>query len=323
MTFSNIKYFSAVAGIMLASVILSCKKDKKAIEEVTTASTPPETIQEHWGYHSMLIKRVYMDEHVAIYHDENMYPSVVWPNKTMSDAWAYVKKTYGEFGPDGHLYVNLHRILPDNVESDRLSGGHPASYFDADHDYRNFVDNGLGDWTSPTGVQVGIPIHEMGHIVEGASNGVQGSPSFPIWGDSKFMEIFNYDVLLNIGMTEEAQLVYDELETRDPYEDYPGVRFKGTKWFIDWFYPIWNQHGKGALLGKYFKVLADNYPRTGNKFSRTKEMNLGEFVHFWSGAAGANLEAQARTAFKSYWNAEVEAMFKNAQEDFPGVKYPY
>jgi hypothetical protein len=44
-------------------------------------------------------------------------------------------------------------------------------------------------------------------------------------------------------------------------------------------------------------------------------MNMGEFVHFWSGAAGVNLKAQATTAFG--WTSEYEAQFIAAQAAFP------
>ena len=51
----------------------------------------------------------------------------------------------------------------------------------------------------------------------------------------------------------------------------------------------------------------------------TRSMNMGEFIHFWSGAAGTNLKQQATIAFG--WTMEWEQQLKNAQEDFPNVKY--
>jgi hypothetical protein len=44
-------------------------------------------------------------------------------------------------------------------------------------------------------------------------------------------------------------------------------------------------------------------------------MNWGEFVHFWSGAAGVNLKALATAAFG--WPAEWETQFNNARTQFP------
>ena len=37
-------------------------------------------------------------------------------------------------------------------------------------------------------------VHEVAHIVEGGSKNTQRSPQFGIWGDSKWAEIFIYDV---------------------------------------------------------------------------------------------------------------------------------
>lgn len=316
--------------LFLVVITASCKKSKPAVEpevEVVagTAGIPPETWQEHWDVHSRLLKRVYYDDNVAVYDDPYMIPGDhAWVNKTMGDTWAYVKKTYGDFGnaKDPRLYVVLHRVTDDPTTAP-YGGGHPATYLDASHDFRNEIDCGLGNWTSPYGQTIGMPVHEVGHIVCGGSNGVKGSPSDYLWGDSKFMEIFNYDVLMNIGREDEASTVYTQMQNQDPYADYPGKIYNGVNWFMDWFYPIYTAHGKGALLGKYFKVLADNYPKVGNVFTRNRNMNLGEFVHFWSGAAGVNLKEQAKTAFGSYWSASAEAQLRIAQEDFPNVKYPY
>ena len=309
--------FSAIAvSLLVITISCSCTKAKqtapfKPISDKPGA--PPKTWKEHWFEHDKTVNLVYYDDNVAFYYDNGMDKSVTWPFKAMSNVWGYVKKTYGAYGDSSRLYVIFHQ--------NSYGGGHPASYFDASHDYRNTLDAGLGDWTNPTGEQIGLPIHEIGHIVCGASNGVQGAPSDAIWGDSKFMEIFNYDVLMNIGREDEAAKVYQQMLDKDPYEDYPGRRYPGVRWFINWFYPIYTQYGKGELLNKYFKVVAANYPKQGKMFSRDRDMNLGEFVHFWSGAAGVSLKDQAKFAFGEYWTPAVDAEFSQAQVDFPNVKY--
>ncbi|MFT3926445.1 MAG: hypothetical protein QM778_28125 [Myxococcales bacterium] len=48
-------------------------------------------------------------------------------------------------------------------------------------------------------------------------------------------------------------------------------------------------------------------------------MNLGEFVHFMSGAAGTDLKTQAMNAFT--WSTEREQQLTKARADFPGVTY--
>jgi hypothetical protein len=131
--------------------------------------------------------------------------------------------------------------------------------------------------------QILIPIHEMGHIVNNASHGTKGSPSDALWGDSKFMEIFNYDVLKHIGREKDADSFFTDLQTQ--YDDFPKAH---TQWFKNWFYPIYSMHRKQAVLNKYFELLSANFPKDEDK-RFTRELNWGEFVHFWSGAAGANL----------------------------------
>jgi len=312
----NLNRYIILAAIFVMALTISCSKQRVAPPfktNVEKAGAPPKTWKEHWFEHDRVVDRVYYDDNVAFYYDTNVDKSVTWPFKAMSDVWSYCKKTYGSFGDSTRLYVIFHQGI--------YGGGHPASYFDASHDYRNTLDCGLGNWTTPTGEQIGLPIHEIGHIICGASHNSQGAPSDVIWGDSKFMEIFNYDVLMNIGREDEAQKVYQQMVDKDPYEEYPGRRYPGVRWFINWFYPIYTKYGKGEVLNRYFAVLANNYPKVGNVYTRNKDMNLGEFVHFWSGATGENQKEQAKFAFGAYWTPTIEAEFNQAQSDFPKVTY--
>lgn len=264
--------------------------------------------KEHWFEHNKTVKLVESNEHVAVYFDEYMPKNVSWPIAAMAKSWAYVKHNYGNFGSDPKLYVILHF-----VNGKDYGGGHPSPYFDASHDYRNVIDCGLGDWDQPTGQQIGMPIHEMGHIVTSASNGTKGSPSDVLWGDSKFMEIFNYDVLLNIGMEAEAKKVYQQMQNQ--YDDFPRAR---TQWFKDWFFPIYSTYGKGKVLSRYFELLAANFPKTKNG-RYLRDLNFGEFVHFWSGAAGTDLQPIAQKAFG--WPSEFNVQLQQAKKDFPNVAY--
>ncbi|MCD0490484.1 hypothetical protein LPB86_19755 [Pedobacter sp. MC2016-14] len=316
--------------IIMLTLSMSCKKSGSTDEVVTEPEkegTPPATWQEHWDVHSRLLTRTYTDNNVAVYHDQYMsgvVGDVSWINKKMSDTWAYVKKNYGDFGDakDPRLYVICHRVDDVNLPSTApYAGGHPSAYLNASHDYKNVVDVGLGGsvWASSTGQSIGVLVHEAGHIVCGANNGMSGAPSDELWGDSKFMEIFNYDVFMNIGMEAEAAKVYAQMQVLDPTANYPGIKFRGVNWFMDWFYPIYTAHGRGALLGKYFKLVAANFPANNKIYFRY--LNLGEFVHFWSGAAGVNLKAQAQLAFGTYWTPLVEAQLSNAKQDFPNITY--
>jgi hypothetical protein len=288
---------------------MSCKKDQgKTAETIDPPGAPPKTWQEHWGHHQFMLKRVYYDDNVAVYYDKFMDTTVTWPYKAMSDSWAYAKKHYGEFGKDQHLYVILHNIVDETnpLGGGDLDGGHPASWRDPTHDFHNTIDNGLDDWTYPTSEQIGIPIHEIAHIVSNTAFG-HAHEDRNLWGDSKFAEIFNYDVLMNIGRKDEAERVYDQMQ--HVYDNFPR---SDTQWFKNWFYPIYSKYGKVAVLSKYFAIVAKSNPEN-------RDINWGEFVHFWSQAAGANLKSQATIAFG--WNDEWDEQFKQAQKDFPGIKY--
>ncbi|MFY0579763.1 hypothetical protein ACN28S_40870 [Cystobacter fuscus] len=115
------------------------------------AQNAPATWTEHWFEHNQTVSRVYQDNDVAIYFDPDVNRSITWPNSFVRDVWKYTKKTYGHFGSDMQLYAIFH--------TGKYGGGHPSTYFDADHDYRNVIDVGAapprpgravpaGTWTS-------------------------------------------------------------------------------------------------------------------------------------------------------------------------------
>jgi hypothetical protein len=191
----------------------------------------------------------------------------------------------------------------------KYSGGHPSTYFDGSHDYRNVSDTGPGGWADGS---YDIPTHEIAHIIEGASRGVHGSPAFGIWGDSKWAEFYLYDMFVALGKTDAAERVYEDFSNNS--DNFPQ---EGTYWFRDWFYPLWRDHGGVSVMANFFQLLADHFPKNGNNFDGG--LNFGQYVHFMSGAAGTNLKDMASTAFG--WPAERESQFVAAQEQFSGVTY--
>lgn len=270
----------------------------------TTSNIPPSTWKEHWFEHDQLLTRVYYNDDVAIYYDNDMDPSVTWPYDFMTDVWRHTKSVYGNYGGENRLYAIFHQ--------DKYSGGHPSTYFDASHDYRNVIDCGPGPWHNATGWNIDVLTHEVAHIVEGASNGIHKSPAFGLWRDSKWAEIYIYDVYKGIGWNYEAERWYNNcINTTN---DFPR---NNTYWFRNWFYPIYRDYGGSAVLAGFFKLLAQYFPKNGDDYAR--DMNWGEFVHFWNGAAGVNLKHIATTAFG--WPADWEGQFTQAQIDFPHVLY--
>jgi hypothetical protein len=264
---------------------------------------PPATWKEHWFEHVQELKLVGYNDDVAVYFDPDVEGGE-WILDFMTRLWRYTKSVY-DMGPEpqNRLFSIHHQ--------GKYSGGHPSTYFDSSHDFRNVSDCGPGPWRTPAGA-IDVPSHEAGHVVEAANNGVHESPAFEIWRDSKWMEFYQYDAYVGMGLTADAKRLHDKfMATTD---DFPRP---GTRWFRDWFYPLWRDHGGGPVMARFFKLLAAHFPKNGNRYSR--RMNWGEYVHFTSGAAGKDLKAMATAAFG--WPPEREAQFVKARADFPMITY--
>jgi hypothetical protein len=273
----------------LCSLLLMC-----LFVPAFTQTIPPETWQEHWFEHNQLVERVFYDDDVAVYYDQDTPQSITWPHKYLGDVSRYIKKVYGPLSPENRIYVIIH--------TGKYSGGHPSYYYNASHDYRNVADNGPGSWTNP---QYDVVTHEIGHIVESTPYGLKNSPAFNLWGDSKWCEIFNYDVYKGLGLTSEATRWHNNCLTQT--HDKPVAN---SHWYRDWFYPLYTQYGGSAFLSRFFQLLGD--------FWDGGSLNWGQYVHFTSGAAGKDLRDEFKRAFgESTWTSTMEAQFIQAQADFP------
>jgi hypothetical protein len=76
------------------------------------------------------------------------------------------------------------------------------------------------------------------------------------------------------------------------------------------------------MLVKYFpKRNYNNGTQTYPEYSR--DMNFGEFIHFWSGAAKSDLKQLALTAFgdKDEQGSNWVIQLEKARTDFPGITY--
>ncbi|WP_288811649.1 MULTISPECIES: hypothetical protein [unclassified Sphingobacterium] len=311
-----------ILGLFVSSIGLSCSKNEtqpevpdevKEPRPVNTGFIPPETIQENWKEHVQLIKRVNYNDSVAIYYDDDMPRSVTWIAPFTQKVWSYIVKNYGDMhgnSKDRLLYGIFHK--------NKYGGGHPFFYDNADHGYRNGIDIGASGndaWEKAEGWNIDIICHELIHLIEFVSHNKSGSPSRKWWGDSKIAEIINYDIYMGLGMEAEAQRIYQNDINKS--ENFPS---QNTLWLKNWFFPIYNNHGKTAALTGYFKLLADHFPQNA-KGQYARDMTFGEFVHFWSAAAKANLKNQAILAFG--WNAQWEREWKEAQVMYPNFDYAY
>lgn len=298
------------------------------VSAVTPSNAPPEWfVETDWydfgaGGHNRTVYRTYQDDHVAIYYDQYVTnrANATWLNPIMSQAWQYIKTNYGHFS-DPILYVIGNQANVPGTEG--WFGGGGVQYVYDPFYYRNIAFVGAGDWTTPDyGWGLHALTHEIGHLVESNNNEVSGSPSFGVWGDSKWAEIFQYDVHLNVAAIPSgiaAQTAQDFMTSADQY---------GRFWFRDWYLPLYkgelgnsapSQKGV-AVLSRYFQLLAAHLPQIDSRFD-PRSVNLGELVHFYSGAAGVNLESRARIAFR--WTPEAELQFAKAQVDFPAVTALY
>jgi hypothetical protein len=277
--------------------------------DVDPAGAPPRKIQENWLSHDQVLTRMFYDDDVAIYFDGDMDNTLKWMNKYVGDAWRYTRKTYGGHGADERLYAIFH--------AGKYGGGHAGYYYSDVHGRRNVIDCGGGLWLTQSAANVDLITHEIFHIVESTSFNTQGSAGYGypdgIWGDSKYAEIFQYDVYRGLGLNTHAERWYNKMINLS--DNFPKVE---TYWFRDWMHPLYHKHGETAVLVKFFKLLADHFPKdTHNMY--TRKLNWGEFIHFSSGAAGADMEAQAQSAFG--WSDERAAQLTKAKKDFPGVTY--
>lgn len=157
-----------------------------------------------------------------------------------------------------------------------------------------------------------VIIHEIAHVVESTFRGYEGSPAFGIWRDSKWAEIFIYDVYIGIGNQIEADRTFRDM--MNAVDDFPNP---GTQWFKDWFWPIYSNYGGSDVLVRFFETLAQHFPKRG--YAYQGGMNMGEFVHFWSGAAKTSLIPLAQNAF--IWTAQFENEYQAARNKFPGIIY--
>jgi|GEM_PF-7060181 len=60
-------------------------------------------------------------------------------------------------------------------------------------------------------------------------------------------------------------------------------------------FSIYSKYGEGKVLNNYFLLLAQHFPkRRDGRY--TRNLNFGEFIHYWSGASGVNLQEAAEKA---------------------------
>jgi len=277
----------------------NCSSDDEPVaEEVDPPDAPPKT----WDMDGSILTRAFYDADVAIYTDDDMDPKITWMYKYIGDMWRFIKVTY-QVTPDKRLFAILHG---------KGGGGTAGYYYTPDWDYRNTISCSSDSWVEGKWPH-DLITHEMFHVVETVSFGAHsysaGYGDYPngIWGDSQFAPIFQYDLYKSFGMDAEAKTW--EVFMRDSYSDKPRPE---TYWSLNWFLPIYQNYGGQKVLVKFFKLV-------GEKFPENRKLNMGEFVHFFSGAAGADLKEYAVDTFG--WPDTYENELVQARAEFPTITY--
>lgn len=292
-------YLILVFAAMLA---LSCDDESptnEPVEEVDPPGAPPKT----WIKDRTELTRVFYDDDIAVYYDGEMDPSVTWPFDFIGEIWRYTKEKY-DCTPDQRLYAVLYG---------KGSSGTASYYYSKAWDYRNTIICYSGNWNQADDWPKDLITHEIFHIVESVAFGVQsysaGYGDYPngIWGDSQFAPIFQHDIYKVFGMDADAKRWEKWMETA--YSNSPNPY---TYWSANWFLPIYKNHGGGQTLQEFFRLIGEHFPAN-------RKLNIGEFIHFFSGAAGVDLKEYGQSAFG--WSDQYEYEWVRAQEEFPMIVY--
>ena len=300
-----------VIPLLLIFALSSCNEDDIVLNEglpdaiinTDPEGSPPRGLTESWNDHTEVLNRQIFESDVAVYYDDATDRSIEWPFTFFPSVWTYTTSTYGSFGSNNTLYVVGHGTELNSFYK---------TYFEEDAGNRNIIDFNLTS-EEPTAKALDSPVSLLAQLVENANNGVSGSPASAVWQD-KFQEIFTYDLYLSIGRDADAERVkalYSSESAGFPAAD--------TFWFRDWFLPLYEANEGAALLNNFFTVLSANYPIDGGKYAR--DMNLGELVHFFSGATGEDLEPLAVSTL-GFTEANMNELLQ-ARAEFPELNYPF
>jgi hypothetical protein len=304
------KYSIKLIGVFLfAAIVVSCNEDESALVKGRPDSiinndesdAPAREITQTWNNIEQVLYREFYDSNVAIYYDENVDRSIVWPRSFTSQVWDYVQNNYG-LGSE-LLYATFH------TEAVTPFAG---NIYDESTTNKYLFDISIQDGEAKDSDK-DLILEQISKIVEISAFGVNKSPTSAIWKE-KWTEIFMYDVYTVINMEEDAQRI--KAAALASQVDYPSAE---TSWFKDWFLPIYEASDKGFTLSNFFRSLSLNFPVLGSDYGR--DLNMGEFIHFYSAAVGDDLQELAESAFG--WNTDWDTQLRQARADFPSVNYPF
>ncbi len=319
---------------LLAGFAVATQVVRSAFADETCHPDAPATLGDYVHHGSETFTRVACNADAAVYFDPGMsqLPAsrIGWVAPFVTDVWKYFKQAYGScavprtlpapIGPGCESFgapkplIALMRGASDLGSAD----GTAMRRFESGSGFRNTIAVGGNGWDY--GMR-DVIVHEACHIVEGASQGVEESPAFQVWGDSRWADGYcMYDFYARTGRTADAYRVFDRF-AKLRFDQPAGA--KDAHWFTDWFFPLWRDHGGNpAVMDRFFGLLSKYFPKhpenDGRSLRYDRRMTTGEFVHFASGAAGVDLSGQAAFAFNTGFN---RAEFEKAKVDFPAITY--
>lgn len=306
------KIFNSTLVLMITLVLFSCTEDSfnlkgypDSVVNDDPAGSPPRGIVEKWNNHSDLLNRKYFDSYIAVYYGDEVNREIEWPYTFISDSWKFVIDNYGNFGDEGsRLYAAIHQDLN--------SDSYISTYFDEISNFQSLIDISLEGGEIDTNNKDKI-VFLIEKLVENSVKGVKGAIGEELWKD-QFAKIFVYDMYKAVGLDDDAQRIYNNAITEEV--SYPSAN---TFWFKDWFLPLYETYNGTVIFSNFYKLLSEKYPLEGNSYAR--DLNLGEMIHFFSGASGVDLQPLAETAFG--WNNEYEELLFQAKAKFPDMNYPF
>ncbi len=306
------KILNSTLILMLILVLFSCAEESfnlKGFPDSVVNNDPPGSpsrgINVNWNGHSGVLNRKYFDTYIAVYYGDEVNREIEWPYTFISDSWRFVIDNYGDFGDAGsRLYAVIHEDLG--------SDPYIATYFDEVSNFQSLIDISLegGEIDANNKDKIAFLIEAL---VENSVKGVKGAIGQELWKD-QFSKIFVYSMYKAMGFDDDAQRIYDAAIAEEVA--YPSA---GTFWFKDWFFPLYEDYNGSVVFSNFFKLLSEKFPLEGNSYSR--DLNLGEMVHFFSGATGEDLQPFAELAFG--WNPEYEELLFQAKAKFPDLNYPF
>ncbi|KAI9089825.1 hypothetical protein DFS34DRAFT_654416 [Phlyctochytrium arcticum] len=189
--------------------------------------------------------------------------------------------------------------------------------------FRHFLGQAHNGWAENDYGIKSLSMNLLCRHVEVGSQGVHETPAFSLWGGGKFADICTYDFFNRSGYASEAAQAYSQYAPEFQSDFPPGA--VNAYWFRDWYYPLWVEKGNTlawhqtyfALLSQYFPA---SYVNNGYNLKYSRQMNVGEYVHFMSATVGRNLAPMAQTAFNSGYDA---TKFATARTTFPALNSMY